>query len=80
MDLHICISGDTLMRDNCKLIGMPHTRSAGSEKSRLIGSTRTYSVDIIPAKEQHKYRCLRWFLSLSRDADVHEGQPGAIHI
>ena len=28
---HVCISGDTLCRDNCQLIGMPffHTRSAG---------------------------------------------------
>ena len=74
-------SGSTLLRDDCQLMGIPLIVLACRPRElRLIGSTRSYSVDTIPAKEQHKYRCLKWFLSLSGDADVpEEGQSGAIY-
>ena len=38
----------------------------------------TFSKDVFP-KEQHKYQYLRWFLSLSGDAVVPEGHPGATY-
>ena len=36
----------------------------------------TFSKNVFP-KERHKYQYLIWFLSLSGDAVVPEGQPGA---
>ena len=53
-------SDGTLLWDNCRLIGRSLIVLARKVQNNcgLIGYTRIYSEDIIPAQEQHKYQCL----------------------
>ena len=51
-------SGDTLLRVNRHVNNC--TCWVGPEKSRLIGYTRIYAADIVPAQEHNKYQYLIW--------------------
>ena len=59
------------------LIVLARQAHKNCDSSDLLEATR--QTQFLLLKEQHKFRCLRSFLSLSGDADVPEGQPGAIY-
>ena len=52
--MYVYNSGDTLLRDNRRLIGRSLIVLG---RSRMIAINRIYSEDIIPPQDQHKYLC-----------------------